>query len=156
MGAAGVGGRCCAVRVARESRHQAQARAAEPGRGDGLGCAEGVAQSQADDEVRDRSRSGEMLTVQIAAGGVGRVVVQLDAPARVLVPGGDDGCGALGMDGAAQRSSCGGLGLAVPAASRIAVQSSTMEPISRCAGSLRWGAPVSTPFAWSSRATAAR
>ena len=43
--ARGVGGCCCAVRVARRSRQQVQARAAEPGRGDGVGCAEGVAQS---------------------------------------------------------------------------------------------------------------
>ena len=45
---------------------------------------------------------------------MGRVVAQPHAPACVLVPGGDDGCGALGMEGAAERSDIGALVLGCP------------------------------------------
>jgi len=95
-----------AVRVARESRYEVESWAA--GRGDRVGCAEGLAQGQADDELGDRPRGGEQVGVQIAPRGLGGVVVQPDAPAGVLVPGRDDGCGTLGVQRAAERRSSGG------------------------------------------------
>jgi hypothetical protein len=118
------------------------------------GGAEAQAQAQADDEVGDRPRRGDQVGVQVAAGGVGRVVVQPDAPAGVLVPGPTTGAGRSGWRAPPSDPVPPGWSWGVQAARRSAVEhDGTDQPVR---GSLRWGAAVSTPLTSSSPATAAR
>jgi hypothetical protein len=81
----------------RGSAHETQLWAAGRRRGEGAVGAERLTQGQANDEVDDRLCRGKQVRVEIAAGGVGRVAVQADAPARFFVPGREDRRGPFGM-----------------------------------------------------------